>query len=181
MLHAAENTNDKDLDIRSEEGFEKVYRMHSEKLCALAISMVGDISLAENIVHDVFLSIWNRRDHLVVEGPMEHYLTRAVKLAAMDSLRKKALHQKKLVRHFQNREVQSHCTEERLNFESLRQHVGLLVGKLPSKCREIFHLSREMGWTNRKIAATLLISERTVEAHLYKALKFLKKNLSEQP
>jgi len=54
-----------------------------------------------------------------------------------------------------------------------------LVNQLPCRCREVYRLSQEQGKNNKEIAAVLLISEKTVEYHLYKAISFLRTNLQQ--
>lgn len=171
------NTVPFDPDFRTQEGFEKIYNAYAEKLCAIALNLTRDRAIAENIVHDVFYSLWKRRTQLVLRGPVSHYLTRAVKLSVMEFLRNKALQNKKLECLLHETCSSDHTTENVVNFTELSNQVNLLVDKLPCQCREVYNLSRVKGLNNKEIGSSLLISERTVEAHLYKALKFLKANL----
>ena len=166
-------------DIKTAQGFEEVYRLYSEKLCAIAISFTKDRSAAESIVHDVFVSIWERRNDLHLKGSIDHYLSRAVKLAVLEQLRNNALRRQKIECMLQDVCGSDECTKETISYNDLTTRVEGLVDRLPCQCKNVYKMSRIEGLTNKKIASALLISERTVEAHLYKALKFLKENLEE--
>ena len=171
--------DDSTLDLRTAYGFEKVYRLYSEKLCAIALSLTKDQSIAENIVHDVFVSLWERRNNLQLKGSIDHYLSRAVKLAVLEHLRKDTLRRKKIACMLPEICGSDECTNDTISFNDLTIRVENLVVRLPCQCKNVYQMSRLKGLTNREIASTLLVSERTVEAHLYKALKFLKQNLKE--
>ena len=59
----------------------------------------------------------------------------------------------------------------------MRKRINDAIGELPAKCREVFILSYQHDRKNKEIAEQLGISIRTVEVHLYKALKSLRKKL----
>ncbi|MDN5217309.1 RNA polymerase sigma-70 factor [Fulvivirgaceae bacterium BMA12] len=167
------------LSIQTKEGFEKVYRLYVKKLCRIAYNQIQDECIVEGIVQNVFISLWERRASLSIKGPIENYLVRAVKLAALDHIRTQINHRKHLELSLANHCGKENCTEEKLNFNELTEQVNHLVDQLPCQCREVYRLSREKGKTISQIASTLLIAEKTVEAHLTKALKFLRLHLVE--
>lgn len=166
-------------DLTTYDGFEQVFRTYSEKLCAIALSLTRDRSTAESIVQDVFFSLWERRQTLQLRGSIEHYLTRAVKLSAMEYLRNQAIRREKIDHMLKDMCSSEECTSHTIHYNELSDRVDTLVDRLPCQCKKVYKLSRLDGLSNKEIASTLLVSERTVEAHLYKALKFLKKNLLE--
>lgn len=163
----------------SQEWFEQAYQRSAKKLCIISYNVVGDEDIASEVVHNVFLSVWERREVVKLEGDIEHYLFRAVKLASLEYLRTKIIREKHLghLAFQQQREVNT--TEEQLAFYELRDRISLLASDLPPQSREVFTLSREKGLSNRAIAVSLNISDKTVEAHISKALKYLRDHLSD--
>ncbi|MEM8569070.1 MAG: RNA polymerase sigma-70 factor [Bacteroidota bacterium] len=171
--------NTPSLGITTAKGFEVVYRKYIAKLCRIAFNQTRDESTAQSIVQNVFTQLWERRDTLAIQGPLENYLVRAVKLAVMDYLRNQSKRRVHLENHLSDYCGTKHCTEELVAFNELETRVNNLTDQLPCQCRKVYELSRKKGLTNKEIASSLLISEKTVEAHLTRALKHLKVNLSE--
>lgn len=69
-------------------------------------------------------------------------------------------------------------TEENFSYKELKERVDMEVNQLPTKCRFVFELSRNQYKTNKEIARLLGISEKTVENHLTKALRYLRVNIN---
>ena len=164
-------------DITTSAGFEQIYRAHVRTLCKIAFRQTKNFSEAESIVQSVFLSLWERRSSLKITGSVENYLIGAVKLAVMDKKRKRAVRQERLEHHLADYCNSSCCTENTLAYQELCTTVDQLTDRLPCQCKNIYELSRVKGFNNKEIASKLLISEKTVEAHLTKALKFLRARL----
>ena len=164
-------------DITTSAGFEQIYRAHVRTLCKIAFRQTKDFSAAESIVQSVFMSLWERRSSLKITGSVENYLVGAVKLAVMDKKRKQVVRQERLEHHLADY-CDSYCyTENALAYQELSATVDQLTDRLPCQCKSIYELSRVKGFNNKEIASKLLISEKTVEAHLTKALKFLRASL----
>jgi RNA polymerase sigma-70 factor (ECF subfamily) len=70
-------------------------------------------------------------------------------------------------------------TDERIRLEELQYQLMNETEKLPAKCKMVFRLSREQGYTQKQIAIRMGISEKTVESHLSKALRTLRIGLSQ--
>lgn len=166
-------------DITTSAEFEQIYRAHVRTLCKIAFRQTKDFCAAESIVQGVFLSLWERRSSLKITGSIENYLVGAVKLAVMDKKRKQAVRQERLEHHLADYCGSSCCTENMLAYQELSTAVNHLTDRLPCQCKNIYELSRVKGFNNKEIASKLLISEKTVEAHLTKALKFLRTRLHE--
>ncbi len=161
------------------EWFEQVYKRSVRKLCIICYNVVRDRDTATEIVHNVFLSLWERRETLTIEGEAERYLVRAVKLASLEYLRTRMLHERHLSGIASRLHHDVNTTEEQVAFDELRERIYFLTSGLSPQSREVFILSREKGLSNKAIAASLNISDKTVEAHLSKALKYLKEHLAD--
>lgn len=165
------------LLIENAASFEVLYNRYWEKVLAVCYQGTLDICLAEDLLHELFQSLWERRNDLRIHGPEENYLMKAAKLKVMahhrDTGNRKAIFELAL----QNYSGCEETTQNELNFQFLAEDVHKLVNHLPSPCQDVYLMSREKGLSNKVIASTLLISEKTVEYHLTKALRFLSQRL----
>lgn len=157
--------------------FEELFRLYWERLFSYCCHYIDDPENATEIVQDIFTSIWNRKATLQIESSIEKYLFSAVRLSVANYYRKNASKKHHLEIFLQQSEKSSNNTLEKVMYHDLNRQVVSLVDKLPDRCKEVFELSRNKGFNIREIAVKLLISEKTVEAHLTKALRFLKENL----
>lgn len=140
---------------------------------------VGDTETAKELVQDIFKSIWERKDELVIETDLESYLMKALKFRVFTYVRQQVNQEKYATYLVAEQDHFINYTERQVLFTSLAEHINELVGKLPERCREVFRLSREKGLANKQIADKLTISEKAVEKQLSKALLFLRERLSE--
>ncbi len=154
--------------------FEKLYNLYWEELYDFCFYHCKVASLTEEIVQDIFLSLWERGDGFLMNGEIRAYLYKAVKNKVFDAYREKARRQEAFDQ-FRLRNCDSACiTEETVSYNELSDRLGIVIENLPCRCREVFRLSREAGLSNRQIAIRLSISEKTVEHHLTKALRIIR-------
>jgi RNA polymerase sigma-70 factor (ECF subfamily) len=158
-----------------EEGiFSKIYDAYWNQLLAAAYKLTRDKELAEEIVQEVFLSLWRRRHNLHIQS-LSHYLATAVKFATFKMLQRTKRHQELQGQEFPNPQI--HLEEELIDVKFLQEYLNGVVEHLPEKCKLVFRMSREDLNSNKEISGELAISEKTVEAHITKALKILKLSL----
>ncbi|MGN7819342.1 RNA polymerase sigma-70 factor [Chitinophaga sp. 22536] len=174
-----EPPSDADLIMSLREGdsgaFTEIYNRYWKQLLAIAYLHSRDKTIAEEIVQEVFISLWNRRNELYIDN-VNAYLATAVKLSVF----------KQLVRQKRRDEIKeqvavtdtSSFDEEQIYTRFLQQQINGVVEVLPEKCRLVFKLSREEGLTIPEVALRMGIAEKTAEAHLTKALKVLKLRLN---
>lgn len=165
-----------------EQTFFQLYELYWKKLYQIALKYVGDSFQAEEIVQDLFTSLWQRRDSLLLSrDTIENYLVRAVRFKITriynDTLRRT----KKMDELKQLQSPVDNHTEKQVLYTFLREDVDKLVGLLPARCKDVYQLSRVNGLNNKEIAVNLLISEKTVENQLTKALNFLRNGLKKYP
>ena len=156
--------------------FTEIYKRYWDKLFVVANNRLNDESDAEEVVQDVFLSIWKRRKTLELQYTLHTYLSVAIKYQVINrqsTLYKKATHQELT----EETEEVSNTTYLWFAEKELKEQLTLSINKLPEKCRIVFLKSREDGRTNAQIAEDLNISEKTVEAHITRALHALKASL----
>ncbi len=163
----------RDGDIKA---FERLYRFHCQTLIRFACQYVHDVSEAENIVQDVFLSLWENRSRIDPSRKLKTYIYTAVRNKALKALARKQT-QKKHQDGQKHEQIPVKQPDTLLEEEELKRDLNLAIDALPNRCREIFLMNRHDKLTYREIAGILDISIKTVETHMGRALKFLRRRL----
>lgn len=154
----------------NEAAFTALYHRYWELLLGMAYNRLKDLPAAEDIVHDVFASIWRNRQQLQASD-LKNYLAAAVKYMTIAHFRKKEYRDK------YRQSIGDPCDatlENRLHYRHLLQLIHEEVDNLPEKCRVVFRYSRQNGMSAREIAQHLGISPKTVDNQLNKAIQHLR-------
>jgi RNA polymerase sigma-70 factor, ECF subfamily len=159
--------------------FEALFREHFTGLCYFARKYTGDLDSAREIVHAVFIRVWESRSEFDWDKPGKSYLFTSVYNRSMNFIRDN----RKFIRHedasLQNLIVDDSAYSDHLETAELEEKIRKALLKLPERCREIFELSRFEGKKYSEIAAELNISVKTVETQMSKALLILKTELKD--
>ncbi len=161
-----------------DEVFTEIFDRYWKPMLSVAANKTGDLDEAEEIVQDIFVSLWKRRNVLEITSGLQNYLAMSVKYQVLKVL---SARNKRLTLEEQNmtgREPAVFSGHDALEFEQLQAQLAELVSSLPQKCRLVYQLSREAGYSHKQIAAEMAISEKTVEAHIRKALKAIRQGLN---
>lgn len=162
-----------------EKAFEVVYWKYSSWVFNFIHSLLYDKSLAEDLTQTVFLKIWEKRTTIDPELGFDSYLFAIARnLVYKETENRLQSEQFNIILKDRSSETDT-LMEENIDAESLREYIDTLVEQLPPSRKDIFYLSRRRHLSNKEIAARLLISEKTVETQLYRALRFIKQKLSE--
>lgn len=161
-----------------EHAFDAVFREHYASLVRCAQAMLHRRDIAEEIVQDVLLALWQRRDTLVVEDSLRAYLFRATRNRALNHLRHLSI-ERRAEPELSMVEVPDAPAPAALVGEEIDAALRAAIRALPPRCREVFELSRVSGLRYAEIALTLGISVKTVEAQMGKALKVLRWELAD--
>jgi RNA polymerase sigma-70 factor (family 1) len=174
-IHSLKSKKNLLLALRDgdENAFTTIYNTYWKKLLALAYANLKDKMLAEEVVQEVFISLWNRRFDQRIES-LEAYLATAVKFSTFKSLHRNRRHSE-IENQIETKDY--YIQDDVIESKFLKEYLDGVVEKLPDKCRLVFKLSRESYLSNKEIAKDLDISEKSVEAHITRALKLLKSNL----
>jgi len=158
--------------------FTELYNRYWEKLLFVAGIKLRDLAIAEELVQDIFLDLWQRRNTLELSGELSHYLAVCMKhkVINVQARRKRALDYAQFAAGQPGQG--SGNPEDWLRFEELKDQLALLVAGLPERCRITYQLSRDHGFSQKEIALQLQVSEKAVEANLSRALKALRVGLT---
>lgn len=160
--------------------FQEFYISYAADMIAFARRFV-DETTAEDIVHDIFLNIWDQKSTIMVEKELHNYLLSMVKNACFDYLKhkkvsetflSKAEHQLK-IEELEYYEYSENEDSENYNLQAIYSSIE----KLPPKCKVIFEKAYIEKQKSAEIAEEMNISVRTVETHVYNALKIIRNNL----
>lgn len=161
-----------------EEAFKALYDRHWQVYFRLAYRKLGRREDAEEVVQDLFASLWEKR-HRSQIGKLEPYLKQAVKFKVIDIIRAGATVRQYLMASQDSLVDLDSTTEDSLAALDLSEALMALVEKLPTPTQEVFRLSRLSHKTTAEIAETLGMSTKMVEYHMTKALKALRAGLKE--
>jgi RNA polymerase sigma-70 factor (ECF subfamily) len=158
--------------------FNSLFRRYSRRTTEFAATLVKDLFLAEELVSDVFLSLWARREELPEIAVFRAYLFTAVRYQAKRAYaRHLASAIVPLQDYTEGTQDPSADPAERLEGIELSDRLLALVERLPPGRRLIFKLKKIDDLSYRAIAQLLQISEKTVENQLSDAIKSLRKHL----
>ena len=178
MLNSTFNTDQQILehlaknDVRA---FDFLYNKYFSKLYGAVYKRLQNRELTEEVVQELFISLWERRGVLTISTTIETYLFSSVKYLVIAQYKKNNLFEK--YSNSLNPEVDdNNFTEQVIAFDELNAAYQNSLKLLPERCREIFLLKRT-GLSQREISEKMDISEKTVENQMTKALKFLREAL----
>lgn len=171
------STQETDLSIDSPQAFEKLFKEHYQELCRYCLKFVKQGEVAEEIVQDVFVKLWQMEQRPKVHTSVKSYLFTSVKNSSLNYLKSQYARQKFEDHRTTQHTVKTDSTQEAMDFEELSKLVAEAVEKLPQQCRTVFEMSRSGGFTYQEISQELSISPKTVENQMGIALKKLKEHL----
>ncbi len=160
-------------------GLKRLYDNHYENLYMLAVKYTRQKEVAEEIIQDVFIQLWEKRKALNITTSFKSYLSAAVKYQSINYL--KSIYKKYRFTEFIP-DLSANDTsggESKVIGNELSDLLKTSINNLPPKCRIIFSLSRNLGLTYNEIAAHLRISKRTVQAQIGIALKRIRADLKD--
>lgn len=166
------------ISVGNREAFDMLFRNRYAGLVGFARTFVSENYLAEEVVSDVFVSLWMHRERLTTIDNADTYLYISVKNRCMNALRSKtytvAIEEQpdmKMPEYDNPHEAAEH--------QELYEKLNRLIHQLPEQQRIIFKMIKENGLTAKQVAEILNLSPRTVETHIYKALQRLEKEITE--
>lgn len=154
--------------------FEQLFKEHFKPLSGFALKYLNDLDEAKSLVHDVFITFWEKFDQLEEGSNHKSYLYTSVRNRCLNAIRDR----KKVVEL--NVAEGANFTENReMETQELAAEIEFALSTLPEKCRMVFEMSRKEELKYAEIAGKMNISVKTVEAQMSKALKLMRAHLAE--
>ncbi len=161
-----------------EQWFEKIYEANFEAMYRYAFSMIKNRVLAEDIVMEVFLNIWNKKPCYEDIREVKAYLKVSVKNHALRLISRDA-DRFSFTDYKETLQISDDIDPESLLIgKELEQVVHETLDELPAHAKLVYELSREKGYSNQQIAEKLEISKRTVESHLFAVIKKIRSRIT---
>lgn len=159
--------------------FNSVYWQYSPKVYNTVLYLLKDADAAEDIVQELFMTIWEKREQIQPELNFEAYIATIARNLAYNYV-KKAFHTNQSVEDISESNLITNSDEGEIEADSLREYIFNVISSFPEMRRKVFIMSRFENLSHAEIAEKLTISERTVAVHIYQALKDLRKVLGDK-
>lgn len=155
--------------------FERLYNLYFGKCYSFALFFTHSEDLAEEVVSEVFLTVWKRRERLPDIKDWESYLYISVRNQSVALLKKFRGRLGANPAELFSIEIESDCEnpEDKLVNEELEMIVQRAYGQLPERCGMIYYLVKSEGFSYKQVAEIMGISERTVNSQMTIAIKRL--------
>lgn len=160
------------------DAFEYLYRIYYPRLRGYTLRFVSDGEIAEDIVQECFLKLWEKR-HTLTSISLTSLLFSMTRNACLNYLKHLYIEDSyrldflaKMSGEERLYQIDFHSyTDNPLLYKELQMQIKQVIDQLPTRCREVFLMSRFQRLKNQEIAEQLQISTTAVEKHLSKALK----------
>lgn len=169
--------DEKELLTRIAAGEESAYRtffdLYKERFYAVVLKMTRSDLVAEEIVQEVFLNIWMKREKLVfIENPSSYFFTAVYR--RVYSYYRNLAREEKIKGVLSKSNMFENSTEELIFARESQLLITTAIQKLPSQQQVIFKLSKQEGLSREEIAEQLELSPNTVRNHLSCAVKTIR-------
>jgi len=161
-----------------EKEFEQLFKEFFAPLCGFARKFIRDDDSSREIVHDVFINLWNKRDTIDPEKSIKSYLFTSVNNRCLNYIRDHKKFDKTEFIASRHEDLVDLDANEKMVAAENEKRILDIIDALPEKCKEIFKMSRFEELKYAEISERLNISIKTVEAQMSKALKILHEKLA---
>lgn len=168
-----------EIQKNNEGALEKVFRIVFKPLVYYATEITGQYHLAEEIVQDVLIKVWEKRSEISIKGSFKAYLFSAVHNQALNALRELNTRKAAVNQTCSDRMMEflseTFCSDDnfidKIFCDETEIIIEVAIRELPPQCKDVFCKSRFEKMNNAEIAYQMGISENTVKTHIYRALQ----------
>lgn len=158
--------------------FEYLYDQYWKQLFGIALKFLGSPDESKDVVQELFVELWVKKDFLQIQSSLSGYLHQALKNRILNFIRSKSIKDKYVdLLMIERQNINSVETDHYLNFKALDQAFHQEIEALPEKCAQIFRMNKIEDYSIPEIAQKLDLSPQTVKNQLQKASKRIRQNL----
>jgi RNA polymerase sigma-70 factor (family 1) len=163
-----------------EMAFTELFHRYKYKLYGYIFALTRSKEMAEDVVQDVFLKLWQKRETMAELNEFAPYLFRMAQNRAINGFQRMATEARALAALRQTTRTNAMDIEDQLVAKDLEQRLQDAVQKLPPQQQQVYRLSREDGLKHEEIAERLKIAPGTVKNHMIAALRTLRAQMQPQ-
>lgn len=152
-----------------------IYDKYWNQLFNSAYTILHDQQACEDIIQDIFINLWNKRERIEIRVSLKSYLFASTRYEVYRQVRYGSVRED-IFDHIHER-LETPSEYGNIEYRELLSQINSIVDNLSAKCKVVYKLSREEQLSHKEIASQLDISTKTVENHLNKALKQLRISL----
>jgi RNA polymerase sigma-70 factor, ECF subfamily len=157
--------------------FDILYKKYCNRIYKFGYSILKSPEESENLTQDVFLNLWENRQKVEKGSSIKSYLFTITYNSAISTIRKKA-RESEFVEYLKSlQEISNEPANVEFEYNELINKLDEIIKKLPLRQKEVYLLHRVEGLKYNEIAERLHISVNTIENHMSRALKTIRKRL----
>lgn len=160
--------------------FELIFNQFSKKLYCFTLGYVHSQAETEEIIQNVFVSLWENRDMLNEAFPLQNYLYKVTINHIYNYFKHRSVRRNYLENMILEGSDEDQYAEQSILANDLGEIVNKFIGNLPLRQQIIYRLSRMDGLCYAEIAQRMGLSVRAVENHIYRTLKYIREKLNEE-
>lgn len=179
MQHNREEESWSSIREGNKNAFERLFKTYYQALHGYALSVIKDADEAEEVVQNMFYTIWIKRETVQIHTSIKSYMYRTIHNDCLNRIKHnkvKALYADEYKSSMAGGFADS---SKLMDAKELEKKINLAIDNLPEQCGLVFRLSRMQHLKYAEIAEQLEISVKTVENHMGKALKILREQLKD--
>lgn len=163
------------------ESFRKIYECYQGKVFLFAFRLTKSKSEAEEVVQEVFVRLWEKREQIKIERNLNNYVLTIAKNLVLDGLKKAAYDKTMQQKMYENMQALQNTSVDQLIEKELARFYQQAVDRLSPRQKVVFKLSREEELSYEEIAEKLGVSKNTVRNQVSDSLKSIREYLTSHP
>ncbi|MET4137643.1 RNA polymerase sigma-70 factor [Pedobacter sp. UYP1] len=162
-----------------ESAFAEIYSRYAENMAGFACSKLYSLEDARDLIHDLFVKLWENRNQLVISSNLKTYLYLLVRHRIIDKIRKNITREEYAESLKSLRYAYHNSIEQKIYLKELENTIEKSLNELSPRVKEIYQMSRVEELSIKEIAEKLGLAEQTVKNQLSTALKHLQRVLAQ--